>query len=311
MRIQQLRLLLTIAETGSLRASAQALALTQPALTKSLRLLEDELGAPLVVRTPHGARLAPAGEILAARAAAALRELDRAREEVAAWSGGTGARVTVGLSPVAAALLAPGAVARLAARWPQVQVRLIDTLYPRAFALVRSGEVDFAIGPVPGERIDRDLALRRMFDSRAVIVVRRGHPLARARRLAALVDARWVLTGPAGGPGDPAALGFEALGLGAPRPWLACDSFSTVLAMVGGLDVVCVMPQRYFDRHGAGLDLVRLPIADPLPDSTIHAASRADAPLTLAAQRLLDAFAEEAKGLDAASPGARRRATPR
>ncbi|MFO0235269.1 MAG: LysR family transcriptional regulator, partial [Burkholderiales bacterium] len=50
MRIQQLRLLLAIAETGSLRASARALNLTQPALTKALRLLEDELGAPLVVR---------------------------------------------------------------------------------------------------------------------------------------------------------------------------------------------------------------------------------------------------------------------
>ena len=63
MRIQQLRLLLAIAETGSLRASARALSLTQPALTKSLRLLEDELGVPLVVRSPHGARLAPAGEL--------------------------------------------------------------------------------------------------------------------------------------------------------------------------------------------------------------------------------------------------------
>ena len=75
MRIQQLRLLLAIAETGSLRASARVLNLTQPALTKALRLLEDELGAPLVVRSPHGARLAPAGELLAVRAAAALREL--------------------------------------------------------------------------------------------------------------------------------------------------------------------------------------------------------------------------------------------
>ena len=41
---------------------------------------------------------------------------------------------------------------------------------------------------------------------RSVIGVRRGHPLARARSLAALADAEWVLTGPAGGPGDPAAL---------------------------------------------------------------------------------------------------------
>ncbi len=231
------------------------------------------------------------------RAAAALRELDRGREEVAAWTGGTDARVTVGLSPSAATLLAPGAVARLGARWPRVQVRLLDTLYPRSVALVRAGEVDFAIGPVPADRLDTDLASRALFSSRSVIVVRRGHPLARARSLAALADADWVLTGPAGGPGDPAALGFEALGLAPPRVRLACESFSTVLAMVGAGDVVCVMPERFVERHAARLELVQVPVADPLPDSVILAAWRTDVPLTLPARRLLDAFGQEARGL--------------
>jgi DNA-binding transcriptional LysR family regulator len=83
-------------------------------------------------------------------------------------------------------------------------LRLLDTLYPRWVALVRAGEVDFAIGPVPADRLDTDLASRALFSSRSVIVVRRGHPLARARSLAALADADLVLTGPAGGPGDPA-----------------------------------------------------------------------------------------------------------
>jgi DNA-binding transcriptional LysR family regulator len=268
-------------------------------LTKALRLLEEELGAPLVVRTPHGARLAPAGELLAARAAAALRELDRGREEVSAWAGGADARVTVGLSPAAAVLLAPGAIARLAARWPQVQVRLLDALFPRSTAMLRSGELDFAIGPIPSDLIGTDLSLRPLFDSRTVVVARRGHPLVRARRLAALVDARWVTTGPAGGPGDPGSLGFDALGLPVPRPWLACESFSTVLAMVGSLDAVCAMPNRFFERHGARLGLVRLPIADPLPESTIQVAWRTDAPLTHPARRLMDAFVQEAKDASA------------
>lgn len=295
MRLMQLRLLLAIAETGSLRASARALSLTQPALTKALHLLEEELGAPLVVRTPHGARLAPAGELLAARAATALRELDRGREEVSEWAGGSDARVTVGLSPAAAVLLAPGAVARMAARWPKVQVRLLDALFPRSVVLLRSGELDFAVGPIPADVAGADLALRPLFGSRTVVVVRRGHPLARARRLAALADARWVTTGPAGGPGDPGSLGFEALGLPAPRPWLACESFSTVLAMVGSLDVVCAMPQPFFERHGARLGLSRLPITDPLPRAEIQLAWRADGTPSHPVRRLMDAFGEEAR----------------
>ena len=300
MRITQLRLLLAIAETGSLRSSAQVMNLTQPALTKALRLLEDELGAPLVTRTPHGAQLAPAGELVAARAATALRELDRAREEVAAWAGGADARVAVGLSPAAAVLLAPGAVARLSLRWPRVQVRLVDALFPRALALLRSGELDFAIGPLPENRLDRDLGMRPLFESRTIVVVRRGHPLERATRLRDLASAKWILTGPAGGPGDPATLGFEASGSPPPTARLTCESFSTLIALIGSLDAVCALPEPFFERHGTRLGLVRLSLVDTLPALTIHAAWRADARLTMPAQRLLDAFGEEAHGLSKA-----------
>lgn len=65
--------------------------------------------------------------------------------------------------------------------------------------------------------------------------------------------------------------------------------------MVANLDVVCAMPQAFVERHHARLDLVRIPIADPLPVSMIQAAWRADSPLTLPARRLLDAFGEEAR----------------
>lgn len=297
MRLTQLRLLLAIAETGSLRACAERLHLTQPALTKALHQLEAELDANLVIRSPQGTRLSPAGELLAARAASALRELDRGRDEVAAWAGGGSTRVTVGLSPAAAVLLAPGALARIVARWPQSEVRLVDTLYPRSLALLRSGEIDLALGPVPTERPERDLVIRSLFASPTVVVCRRGNPYASARSLAELVGASWVLTGPAGGPGDPASLGFEHQRLTAPTVRITCESFSTLIAMVGALDVVCAMPRPFFERHGRRLGLVRIPIGGGLPVTTVQAVWRADAPLAAAARRLLDAFALEASAI--------------
>ena len=54
MRLQQLQLLLTLARTGSMRASAEAMNVTQPALTKALKQLEEEFGATLVLRSPKG-----------------------------------------------------------------------------------------------------------------------------------------------------------------------------------------------------------------------------------------------------------------
>jgi LysR family transcriptional regulator, regulator of abg operon len=299
MRLQHLHLLLSLAQSGSLRASAQLLNVTQPALTKALRQLEDEFGAALVLRSPKGVRLTPVGELLAARAATVVRELARAREEVAWHTQPAQASIALGVSPVAGILLTPGAVARFNARWPQVRIRVVDALYPRSLAQLRSGELDLAVGPLPAEGPGRDVLAQPLMASQDVIVARRGHPLARSRHLADLADARWVLTGPAGGPGDPVHLPFEALGLPRARVVLECESFSTLLALMPTLDLVGVMPRGFVERYGPRMGLVALPIDDPLPQTVIHVLSRADTPLTLPAQRLLDALVQEAREVQA------------
>jgi LysR family transcriptional regulator of abg operon len=295
MRLQHLHLLLTLAQTGSLRASAEALNVTQPALTKSLKQLEEEFGAALVLRTPKGVRLAPAGELLAARAATVLRELDRAREEVAWQTQNTRGTVTVGVSPAAALMLAPAALSRFQSRWPNLLVRLVDALYPKVLQQLRSAELDLALGPLPPSGLGRDLQARPLVQSASVIVARRGHPLARARRLRDLQDAAWILTGPRLGPGDPMHLGFDEQGLAPPRVSLECESFSTLLALLPAVDMLALVPQQFFDSHGPRSGLAALAIEESLPPSTIHLFTRADAPLTVPAQRLLDAFVHEAK----------------
>ncbi len=294
MRLQQLQLILALAETGSLRAAALRLNVTQPALSKALRLLEEEFGAPLVVRTPKGARLAPAGDLLAARAAIVLREIERAREEIAWHTHNAHARVSIGVSPVAASVLLPGALARVHTRWPQVVVRIVDTLYPDSMTLVRSGDLDIALGPLPAGGAGNDLHMQALFESQLVLVVREGHPKAGARKLAELVETGWVITGPDHGPGDPRVLGFAELGLAVPRPWVQCESFSSLLVVIGKLDLVGIMPIRHFERYGANMGLLRLAIEDPMPSNTVHAIWRADTPLTIPTRSLLDALEQEA-----------------
>jgi LysR family transcriptional regulator, regulator of abg operon len=297
MRLQHLQLILMLAETGSLRAAAERLNVTQPALTKALRQLEDEFGTAMVLRSPKGVRLTPAGELLAARAASAMRELDRAREEVAWQLRHAKARVSIGVSPAAAIVLMPGALARLRARWPQVRVQVLDALYPRALTMVRAGELDLVAGPLPPEGAGRDLHVQPLFDAQQVLVARAGHPLARATRLAELQQAAWVVTGSPHGPGDPANLGFDRLGLATPPVLLECESFSTLVALLPSVDAIGIMPQGFFDHYAARLGVIRLPIEDPLPRVTVHAAWRADAPLTAPAGRLLDALEQEARAV--------------
>ena len=295
MRIQQLQLLLSIAQTGSLRASAEALNVSQPALTKALKQLEDELGTALVLRSPKGARLAPAGELLAARAATVMRELERAREEVSWHASNAQTVLSVGVSPAAALMLAPQAVARFQVRWPKVRVRLMDALYPTALVQLRSGELDMALGPLPATGLGRDIQARVLLDSPQILAVRAGHPLAGSRRLSELQQARWVITGPQKGPGDPASLGSDAWKIAPAQICMECNSFSTLLAMLPQIDAIALMPQRFFEAHGRRSGLVALPMQDPLPMTQIHAFVRTDVPLSLPAQRLLDAVQAQAQ----------------
>jgi len=295
MRLQQLELLLALAEHGSLRAAADVLNVTQPALSKSLRQLEEEFGTPLALRSPKGVRLTQDGELLTARAITILREIARAHEDIASLAGNATGQATVGLSPAVAVLFSPGAVARFGMRWPRAKLCIRDVLYPQALRQLRSGDLDFVLGPLPATGVGSDLLRQVLFHSQEVIAARRGHPLSKARKLTDLADASWILTGPARGPGDPQHLHLEARGMASPKVLLECESFSTLLGLMPTLDVIGIMPRSFLDRHGRRAGLVSLPIEDPLPVTTIYAVSRSDTPLTLPAQDLLDAFLQEAR----------------
>ncbi len=294
MRLEQLQLMQTLANCGSLRAAARALSVSQPALTKALRQLEEEFGTSLVMRLPKGVRLTPAGTLVAARAATVVREIDRAREDVAWQLRHTASNVAISVSPAAAIAVLPGALARVRSRWPQVRVQVLDAVYPRAFTMLRAGEVDLSVGPLPAGGADRDLRVQPLFDVQQVLVVRPGNPLMHARTLAELQHADWVVAGPTAGPGDPAHLGFDERGLPSPMACVTCESFSTLLALLPSVDAIAIMPEVFHTAYAAPRGLVRLPIQDPLPLVTVHAAWRADSLLSAPASYLLDALEQEA-----------------
>src|SRR5918912_490255 len=96
MEIRQLRALQAIAETHTFTAAAERVHITQAAISMQIRQLEQEVGAPLFVRTPRRCVLTHAGEMLLERAQRILREHDAALEEMAELLGATGGRLRVG-----------------------------------------------------------------------------------------------------------------------------------------------------------------------------------------------------------------------
>ena len=106
---RRLRHFLAVFELGSIGQAADKLLLTQPALSKSLRSLEDELGARLFDRTPMGVVATVFGEALAMHAKAIEAQLRSAEAAIGALRGKAKGRVTVGIGPSVAPSLMPQA----------------------------------------------------------------------------------------------------------------------------------------------------------------------------------------------------------
>src|SRR6266542_2729633 len=88
MRLNQIRDLIAVSEAGSLRAAAQRIGISQPAMSKSLSELEREFQAQLLTRTSRGVALTAAGRAFVARARVVQGELRKVREDLAALHGG-------------------------------------------------------------------------------------------------------------------------------------------------------------------------------------------------------------------------------
>lgn len=118
MDARRLRVLLAVAEHGSVAEAARALSFTPPAVSQQVAALERQLGLTLLDRTQRRARLTPVGERLVAHARSVLAALETAEAEVRAWSGEVEGVVRVGAIPTLAKAVLPRVFRRLAGRAP-------------------------------------------------------------------------------------------------------------------------------------------------------------------------------------------------
>src|SRR4051812_32327581 len=143
--VNRLRVIDAVARHGSITAAAKALHYSQPSVTHHITRLEAETGAQLLQRVGRGVRLTPAGQLLADRAAEIIGRVDAAGAELSAHVGLSAGRVRMAAFASAIGVLAPAAVATLAARHPGLEVSLVDTHPPEAIELLRTGKVEVAI----------------------------------------------------------------------------------------------------------------------------------------------------------------------
>lgn len=160
LNLRDLQHFLAIAETGSFTEAGARRALSQPALSRAIRQLEDRLGDRLFERDGRGARLSPAGERLMPIAARLVREAELGLEDVSAFIKGSRGRLCVAALPSLAATLLPGPLAAFQAEYPDIDVKILDGLAMNVETAVLEGRADLGltIRPLP----DVDLAYQEL-----------------------------------------------------------------------------------------------------------------------------------------------------
>ncbi|YCI04756.1 LysR substrate-binding domain-containing protein [Ensifer sp. D2-11] len=289
-QLRHVRAFLAVADTGSIRTAALRLNVSQPALSKTIQELEEILSVPLYTRSAHGSSPTEFGRAFLHRARIIDTEFSRAQEEISQMVGSKGGKVAVGISAIAAMLMASHALQRFWKKNPNVNVRISDGLLDRLIGGVRQGEFDFAVGGVSPTSIAPDLTIEPLFENSIVPVVRAGHPLSDATSLKDLAGADWLFTNDQ--PTFMALMNqyFTDHGAPPPRVLLTCESFSAVLDILPSTDLVAALPKSCLTHPLIRDRIVGLALAEGGSHTTVGLVSRAGVPLTPLAAGLAKAF---------------------
>jgi DNA-binding transcriptional LysR family regulator len=182
--LQQLRALTAVAETGSFTLAAEALQLTQPAISHLVKRLEEELAQPLVVRGRR-IRMTNAGQMMVDTAVRALRLIDESVDACRSQSQLREGRIVLAVGHLTAGALLPPLLGRFSQKHPTLATTLLDSTADQMISRILSQEADLGFGSDIGQK-HSELATEPLFSERMSLFVREDHPLAQH----AVVEAR-------------------------------------------------------------------------------------------------------------------------
>jgi DNA-binding transcriptional LysR family regulator len=221
--VTRLRVLVAVAQHGSVTAAARSLNYAQPSVSHHLARLEAETGATLTQRSGRGIRLTDAGRLLAGRAEEILGRLDAAERELAAHVEQRQERIRLAVFASALATIVPAALSRLAAGHPGIDLLLSEAEPPEAMRMLRAGQVDVALvsrhtqngTPVGPAAAAEGARTRLILDEQVHLVTRPRHRGAQAAGQPAGGPP------PAGAPPTASEAGTPDLAALAHSPWIA------------------------------------------------------------------------------------------
>ena len=192
----QLRALIAVESTSSYALAAEQIGLSQPAVHRAVRDLQEFLGTTLLARVGRAVRPTDVASRFVRFARLMLTELRTGMDEIGALTAGGGGRIHVGTLPMARAVFLPELLQQFATAHPAASLQVVEAPYGELLDSLRQGDLDVFIGgasrdPPPANDIVQEV----LFDDEPVIVGNAKHPLRRKKQpsLADLLHFPWII----------------------------------------------------------------------------------------------------------------------
>lgn len=289
MRLDPRRLLdlLAVARHGSFSSAAEAIRVSQPALSQSIAVLERGLGVRVLDRDRHGARLTEFGKALVFHAQALESLLDRAKEETRLRSLGIEGLLALGITPITAVGLVPQALEVLLRDTPNVSVSVMEDLDDRILSMLRSRELDLIISRLGVSQDYPDVETEALVLADWSLIARAQHPLASLPSVSIkdLGGVKWVL--PSGGSAFRRQLEnlFATAGISWPSRVINTNSILAIKAIVMSTDCVTIMSPRLIEVEREVGRLCAVELTDVVPLRPVGLMWRANEELSPIAAR--------------------------
>ncbi|MCA3255091.1 MAG: LysR family transcriptional regulator [Alphaproteobacteria bacterium] len=263
MELRHLRHFAAVVELGNLSKAADRVFISQPALTRSIKNLEELVGATLLDRRPRGVVPTPAGATLYEYARLMLNEAARARAEIKAIAAGAKGHLAVGMAAMFADHIVDRAVARVCADDADVSLTVRQGFLEELVEALADGRLDVIFSNLGQGQMPDDLLVEPVYELRAYAYAGAAHPLVGRRRLSKeeLLEARWAVV-------DQPHMAdfldryFSADGLPAPRHVVRTNSLNLIRSLLTTGGFVGILPEHLIRLRARRGEIRRLDAPD-------------------------------------------------
>lgn len=266
MNLKHLRYFLSVCETHSTTRSATILRVSQPAITRGIKTLEEELDSRLFDRFPREMRPTKYGEHFRLRVKSILVQLDEAHSELLHLKEQPDEEVSIGAGPTWSMGRLPAVLSKISQQFPNARLRVRGGYESQLVQLLREGEVDFILSEINENAETKDLSKLPLTHARYVVVARKDHVLASRTQvsLAKLRDFPWAMPDQAINAERRLDGLFRAHSLEPPVPVFQSTSLTAILKFLETSDALAFVVESTLLNH-ATQTLAALDVAVDLP----------------------------------------------